>query len=209
MNTVQPLGVRGVLPAFVVGHELEERELAAIEAPGFLLQVAQQAGGYCMSYPSVVGVVLRLEANLAHGLEDAARAVRGFAAMAEDPDLRLLEREFPSLLPLVYTRGDEYSKPQLATLQSFVGRYFRAPGVESGIEAFLRCAACDPLDYFRGWRALSIASQRTCIDGNYPDVATDESELFDENMLAALARVARTLGFETPPRVFFMWENSD
>ncbi|WP_257459537.1 hypothetical protein [Archangium lipolyticum] len=63
------------------------------DTPSWLLRLDQQAGGYCMSYPSVLGAVLRLDANLERGRNDPARAVRGFQAMAEAPDMKLLERD--------------------------------------------------------------------------------------------------------------------
>ncbi|MFY0565697.1 hypothetical protein ACN28E_17890 [Archangium lansingense] len=225
MFFISPLGTGVILPAFVVGFELEGSALQAVahldDTPPWLLHLDQQAGGYCMSYPSVLGAVLRLKANLERGQNDPTRAVRAFKAMAEDPDMKLLEREFPALARLVYTRGDSYSKTELRSLGTFVRHYFDAPAFDSGIEAFVRCAETDPLDWFRGWRAFSctVRPERAAelVDVQAVDESSlnshnfllDDTEHFEEPMLNALTAMGPRLGIRTPPRVFFLWENSD
>jgi hypothetical protein len=68
--------------------------------PPWVVAVDQQAGELAISYPSVVGAVLRLEANADKAEKDIARLVRGFQLMAEDPDLGTLRREYPVLAGL-------------------------------------------------------------------------------------------------------------
>jgi hypothetical protein len=95
-RAIAPLETGWVLPAFVVGYEVAA---ANVEAPPWIIELQQQAGGYCMSYPTVVGAVLRLEANLDR-MPDGARLLRGLQAMAEDPDWATLRAEFPVLAAL-------------------------------------------------------------------------------------------------------------
>jgi hypothetical protein len=137
---ISPLGTGVILPAFVVGFELEGSALQAVhrldDTPPWLVQLDQQAGGYCMSYPSVLGAVLRLEANLERGRNDPAHVVRGFKAMAEDPDVKLLRREFPTLAGLVHTQGDPYPRADLRLLGLFLHRYFDAPAIRSEPRVF-------------------------------------------------------------------------
>src|SRR5687767_3700360 len=119
MLRIEPLGTDVFLPAFVVGYELPvgpARTFAnnvvdrLAPEPGPLLVLDQQAGGYCMRYPSIAGVVLRLEANDGKARAPLKDFIRGLKAMAEDPDLELLESEFPVLRQLVYTRGNPYEE---------------------------------------------------------------------------------------------------
>jgi TRAP-type C4-dicarboxylate transport system substrate-binding protein len=81
---IAPLETGWVLRAFVVGYEVAA---ANVEAPPWIIELQQRAGGYCMSYPTVVGAVRR---------PSAARV----QAMAEDPDWATLRAEFPVLAAL-------------------------------------------------------------------------------------------------------------
>lgn len=235
MLRVEPLGTEFFLPAFVVGYELENCDDHAeaherldrmpLDA-GPVLVLDQQAGGYCMRYPSVVGAVLRLEANDGNGRARFGDMVRAFRLMAEDPDLEALDRDFPSLRELVYTVGDPYTRVQLHRLQSFVRRFIEVPAMESGIEAFVRLEPCDTLYYFGGWQALSCRlvepGQRLgstygqpfptvyhVEEGNVSDLVCDDAAVLDEALLATVSRVGEKIGRTTPPRVFLLWENSD
>ena len=114
MLRIEPLGTRFILPAFVVGFELSgesERRIDDLDdSPAWLIALDQQAGGCCMSYPSVLGAVLRFADNGRHCRSDVREVTRGFQAMAEDPNIALLRREYPELAGLVYTRGAAYSR---------------------------------------------------------------------------------------------------
>jgi hypothetical protein len=152
--------------------------------------------------------------------------VRGLKAMAEDPDLDLLEAEFPALRELVYTIGMPYKELELRRLQSFVRRFIDTPLVESGIEAFVRYEPCDILYYFGGWNVLSwklvepdrrVGSicgddvpARYCVEqGNVCDLLCDDNNILDESLLETISRLGRRLGLAGPPRLFLLWENSD
>ena len=230
MIRIEPLGTGIFLPAFVVGYELlageEDSRLDSISPDGTpLLVLDQQAGGYCMSYPSVAGAVLRVEANDGNGTRAFADLVRGFKAMAEDPDLALLEAEFPSLRRLVYTTGGPYGRTDLQRAQGFLRRFVNVPGVEGGIEAFLRFGRCDVLDYFGGWNVLSCrltephrrrgslpTEAPACYrveQGNVSDLSCDDGDVLDEKLLGRVRELGRALGRDDDPRVFFLWENSD
>jgi hypothetical protein len=68
MVRIEPLGTGGaVLPAIVVGYEIPAEQNQRVEefdeSPDWIITLDQQAGGYCMCYPSVVGAVLRLADN--------------------------------------------------------------------------------------------------------------------------------------------------
>jgi hypothetical protein len=235
MLRIEPLGTDVFLPAFVVGYEIPDGAAGAIAdraldrlppEPGPLLVLDQQAGGYCMTYPSVAGVVLRLEANDGKARAPLKDLVRGLKAMAEDPDKPLLAREFPVLSELVHTRGDPYDKQDLRQLQSFVQRFIDTPPLESGLEAFVRFGPCDVLSYFGGWNVLSCRlvepdrrrgsicgddpPTRYCVEeGNVSDLLCDDRRVLDESLLQSVSHLGRQLGLEGSPRLFLLWENSD
>jgi hypothetical protein len=233
MLRIEPLGTGLFLPAFVVGYELPygadndgaNSALDRMPPDENLLVLDQQAGGYCMRYPSVAGAVLRLEANDGNGRRPFRDLVRGFRLMAEDPDLAALEAEFPTLRDLVYTVGDAYTTAQLHRIRSFVRRFVELPAVESGIEAFVRLEPCDALYYFGGWQVLScglgeLARRRgaylgepsTCYrveQGNVSDLVCTDSAVLDEELLARVTSLGAEIGRDGPPRVFLLWENSD
>src|SRR5579859_2864543 len=157
MIHLEPLGTDVILPAFVIGYELpipESNPDHLPDLPRWLVTVDQQAGGMCMSYPSVVGAVLRLEANRDRAKKDLGRLIRGLKYMAEDPNVGLLKRDYPVLSRLVATWGGEYPKNDLRDLQNVLSAHVWMPPLASGIEAFIRSEACDPLAYFNGWKML-------------------------------------------------------
>jgi hypothetical protein len=74
---IEPLGCGSILPAFVVGYPLaDDEELDALDVPPAIVVIEQQAGGVAMSYPVVMGAVLRLEANRHRGLRDLEPLLR-------------------------------------------------------------------------------------------------------------------------------------
>jgi len=118
---IEPLGCGTILPAFVIGHAVEvDDDLDRIDASPGIVVIGQQAGGSCMQYPVLIGALVRLEPNRHRGLHDLDALVRGFRAMAEDPDLALLEREYPVLRSLVQTKGAQYSPAELLSLQRYL-----------------------------------------------------------------------------------------
>jgi hypothetical protein len=221
---IEPLGTGVILPAFVVGYELsEESDARVCELDGsfpWMLTLYQQAGGYCMSYPIVFGCVLRFSDNAHRCRSNLGKVVRGFQAMAEDPNLKLLRSEYTALVTLVYTRGDNYDSEQLKRLKQYLELFFDIPPLESGIEAFVRMVHCDPMSYFAGWRMLSAIPKtepRQLYRGQ-SDTYIDESNLdaihltadvaFSEETVLALRDAGRQLRVDHL-RVFLLWENSD
>ena len=94
MLRIEPLGTQIVLPVFVVGYELSGESNFRVDefddSPDWLIALDHQAGGYCMTYPSVLGATLRFSDNGRRCRSDVATVTRGFQAMAEDPNLGLL-----------------------------------------------------------------------------------------------------------------------
>lgn len=224
MLRIEPLGTRFILPAFVVGFELSgesERRIDDLDdSPAWLIALDQQAGGHCMSYPSVLGAILRFADNGRRCRSDVGDLIRGFQALAEDPNIALLRRDYPELAELVYTRGDEYGRTQLLRLQRYVERFFDIPPIGSGLEAFVSMALCDPLAYFAGWQMLTAipkAEPRQLYRGQ-KSIYIDESniglleissnESFGEQALSVIRAFGNQLALGEV-RVFLLWENSD
>ncbi len=228
MICLEPLGTDVFLPAIVLGHEVPdavtaEQLDAALPAEGPIVCVHQQAGGYCMSYPTVVGALLRLAANRGRDGQPLDLLVRGLKAMAEDPDMQVL-RQHPALLALVYTHGRPYDPRELASLTRHLGRFLDVPAIASGIEAFVRFAPCDLLAVFRGWKVLSCRlpapdPARAPLyrnlpgqhfdDSNARDLIRDDKRTLGGDLLRELADVGQRLGLRDPPTAFLLWENSD
>jgi hypothetical protein len=223
MLCLETMGMEEVLPAVVVGFEVADdvaTDDAALPAPDpAVLSIAQQAGGRSMSYPTVVGAILPLAANVELGERGAADLIRGLRAMAEDPDEVVLEREFPALHAAVLTWGDPYQPEELRRLHARVARGFRLPPFESGIEAFIRCAPADPLTHVRDWRVFSCA-RRDPADGlaSVDDyvlraerhrLIVDDQRRFDEHLVQVLIATGERLGVTGAPRLFLLWSNSD
>ena len=149
MIHIEPLGTNVILPAFVIGYELplpSKNPDSLTDLPRWIVTLDQQAGGLSMSYPSVVGVVLRIEANLERGKKNLAHLVRGLKCMAEDPQVGILKRDYSVLSRLVATWGTEYTQADLRGLENLLSANMWMPPLRNGIEAFIRCAECDPLD---------------------------------------------------------------
>lgn len=229
MIHIEPLGTDVILPAFVIGYELplsRKNPDHLADLPRWIVTLDQQAGGMCMSYPSVVGTVLRLEANLERGKKNLAHLVRGMKCMAEDPKLGILKRDYLVLSRLVATWGTDYTNDQLRDLNNFLSANIWMPSVENGIEAFLRCAHCDPLDFFRGWKMLGCAvragnNRRGSIysldeshcyyveAGNLSDLTMTDDDEFGPEVMDVLGRFGQECGQSAGPAVFFLWENAD
>ena len=217
MITIEPLGTGGqILPAFIIGYDVtgnpdDQLRAAVPESEGPIVHIYQQAGGYGMSYPGIVGAVLRLEANRERGRRPLDPLIRGFRAMAEDPDMKVLE-EYPLLRRMVYTRGGPYSRADLHALGQLLGRYVRVPSILSGIEAFIRFEPCDVLAYFAGWRALScraVTSELSFEEVNLNELAREDSTVFASDLIDRIRDVGKRLGRDQPPGLFLLWENSD
>jgi hypothetical protein len=228
--SLEPLGTNVFLPGVLLGWELDSELRQRIEqfrdAPPWFFHVVQQAGGLCMSYPECAGMLLRFEGNKKGSLHNADRLIRGFRFMAEDPNLGVLEREYPILRDLVCTRGDAYPLDTLRTLDEFLADFIRLPALESGIEAFLRFRQCNVLEYFADWKALeshlrpeservgSAYSRNETIvyyveEANRNDVTRVEELAINEASLANLAACGYNLGLSNPVRAYLLWENSD
>ena len=226
---IEPLGCDRILPAIVIGYELDATTphnlVVASFAPAWFVALDQQAGGLGMSYPSVIGAVLRLEANRHHSQNDMAPLITGLKAMAEDPDITRLRRSFPLLHQLVATHGEPYTQTELNTLESFLAEYVVLPPIEYGIEAFIRFTIGQALDYFDGWHVMQCIPnsqmathkplysdlQHTHVvdESNIATIDIDETITFDTHLLAQLRSLGHHLGYTTNPRIFLLWENSD
>src|SRR5262249_8811240 len=223
MIRIEPLGTGVVLPAVAIGYEIasteQDQQVERFdEAPGWIITLDQQAGGYCMRYPSVVGAVLRLADNPERCRGDLGYVVRGFRAMAEDPDVTVLRREYPVLHELVYTRGDDYTDRQLEGLARFLGKFFDLPAFASGCEAFVRFGPCNVCSVFGGWRMLRAAPTpdlRQLYEGfralhvddsNIGGVTFSADTVFGWTTLSEVEAVGARIGAEGP-RAFLLWEN--
>lgn len=232
MLRIEPHGTNVILPAFVVGFEVFGESDFRIDdlddSPTWLIALDHQAGGYCMTYPTVVGAVLRIADNSHHCRADVASVTRGFQAMAEDPDLAVLQTEFPALASIVCTQGDAYDMESLVRLHRFVERYFHIPMIESGIEALVRMEHCDPLHYFADWRMLSVTPKsethhpfndrkpNNLIDSNIDSMRLTTDDTFGDRQLQLIRELGTQLRVARNDHttrdhlgVFLLWENSD
>lgn len=206
-----------VLPAFFIGFDAADRRTAEVpsgpleEPPPWFIALEHTSEGYCMSYPSLFGTLLRLEDNLERGRNNPAEALRAAKGMQED--FRMLEREYPDLWRLLGTHGGDYPRQALDTLESFLRRHFDAPALVGGVEAFVQCDGTDPLAHFRGWRVLSFFLAEDTYDDGEPwfqwRIDSKASHPFDAPTLEAITRYGRQLGFSDPPRVYYLWGNCD
>lgn len=205
-----------ILPAFFIGFD--EADMGSADSasgppedpPPWLIFLDHTSEGYCMRYPSLCGVVLRLEDNLERG-RNPAEALHLLKAMQEGT--QLLERDFRDLWLLLGTPGGDYPREALDTLDSFLRRHFDVPAVVGGVEAFIQCDGTDPLAYFRGWRVLSFFLAEDTYETGEPwlhwRIDSQASQPFDAATLEAIIRYGRQLGFRGPPRVYFLWSNID
>ncbi len=211
-----------ILPAVVIGFEIDDdkklRELTGL--PSWLFIIEQQAGGLCMTHPSVLGMVLRLGVNVDKGKPGLAEVLRAMEAMAEDPDMDILHTDFPYLVELVKTWGTDYDYTELKCLHEFISTGLNLPEFESGLEAFLRCAPGDPMAFFSGWRVLTCYLKPE-LQAEYPpaiylwdsltdpDFICDDNLVFNENIIKALIGYGEELTGQSKPQIFLLWQNSD
>jgi len=225
MIAIEPQGTGVLLPAFVVGFEVpaeepHDRVSSWRSSPDWIVVVDQQAGGMCMRYPVVAGVVLRFADNRDRFQREPDFVIRGFGAMAEDPQLDVLERDYSVLRGLVGTHGSDYNPQELRSLEAFLTRYVEVPAMESGFEAFIRFSACDILRYFAGWRLLLVEvlppyreayGDVHCPrveDGELGRFAFRNDAMLNEEKVAGLRRLGELLG-QSEARAFLLWENCD
>ncbi|HEX2621126.1 MAG TPA: hypothetical protein VHL11_13285 [Phototrophicaceae bacterium] len=222
---IEPLGIEEIMPAFVIGYEFDDDQLLRINEkenlPNWFISLRQQAGGYSMRYPSVSGAVLRLASNLDRMGTQGYELVAGLQLMAEDPNIPELEAKFPILRKLVYI-GD-YNADHLQQLQTFLAQYLTLPPIETGIEAYIQFALCDPLDYFGGWHVMQYkyndpVSGSIYLDsrnfywveeGNLSDLILTDDIDYASELNNWLTKIALSEGIDSPPRIFLLWENSD
>lgn len=229
---IEPLGTEILLPAIVIGYEIdfcfEDLPLGDLpDHPPWILSIFHQAGGYCMCNPGYVGLVLRLTANIDKSPANLPFLIQGFQAMAEDPRIGVLKRKYPVLHSMVATWGQNYSPQELTRFSAFLADYLNLPAIERGIEALIQFVSCDPLEYFSGWKILSVTidkrsapaslyqfeSPQTTVyhlDSIPPQglILADDTQV-SEGTMSQLIEFGKKLGIETPPRVFLLWENSD
>ncbi len=188
-----------LLPAFFFGFKLgADSTIATNDAPPWLLLLEHTVGGVAMTYPTLLGVVLRLGANLERGVGQPADVMRAFVSQ----DYALLRRDFPALAPLLLGTDGSYRQAALHTLGSFLQRHFHLPDLVEGQEALVQFEVTDPLAWFRGWRVFS----RHEVESR---VVSHDEERFEAPLLDALIAFARQHQVPGRPRLFFLWENSD
>lgn len=221
MTRIWTLGSDAVLPAFVVGYEYSR--LAPVEVigsikdrPSWLLTLEHQAGGYDVNAFATVGAVLRLEANPDRATRVPTTLIEGLKAMAEDPDMKVLAGH-PVLKGLVRTTGKPYPKSDLQSLEAYLSTFYKVPPIESGIEALVQHAVCDPLQFFEGWKMAGrtpdgARSKPTFLarsfDGDQIPLADDE--VFTAGVLGYLRSFEHLSGYPLKqPRVYLLWQNSD
>ena len=213
--SVEPLGSGSVMPAFALGFEAFHENHSVWEqfeagVPRWVMEVDQQAGGYCMSYPTVTGALLRLSANAEHAHLDPSPLVEALQLMAEDPDEEALRTRYPSLNEVWGTHGAPYGRTQLSCLEAALGRHFSLPPLSDGIEAFVRFQADAALDCLFGWTMVSIDPHVETLEGEGWSGLWTERERFGPDHLAFLRRIGHRLFPEHgEPRLFLVWENSD
>ncbi|HVE40223.1 MAG TPA: hypothetical protein VNM14_10070 [Planctomycetota bacterium] len=214
------------LPALVVGYDVTGIQDGILTgfmdpAPDWLTLLSPQAGGLGISYPRVMGAVLRLEANAARGRALLTPFVLALRAMGESDDKVPFEPEFKALNSLMETHGDPYSAEQLALLNSIAGRYLDLPPFESGVEALVRSGAADPLRYLADWGVMTyrVAEGRTHpYTTTPPPYRVEESNVLDlvtvdeipyRRIHEPLCSLARWFARQKEPGIRLLWENSD
>lgn len=229
LMTFEPMGCEGVLPAVVIGHDISDwRNIPDIQLglagslpqANWFMRVGPQVGGYVMSYPEVLGLMLRLESNVQWARKDPSRWLRGLRAMAEDPDYDLLKREYPGLHSCTGTWGEPYRPEDLSLLHEEISGAFALPEFDGGLEAFVRFKACDLLQVFGGWRVLGLHTPlgvEPVAGGFLYDFLSAHELVRDEDVCLTLESLRalqlyceRFAGARLPPpRAWLVWENSD
>jgi hypothetical protein len=219
LSQITVLGTGDLMPVLVYGFEATKLSVDSGaqfclpldgDAPDWLIAAFVQAGGYSMSYYSVVGAVFRLADNAARANKDPSKLLRSFHLMAEDPDLPALKREFPRLVNLCATRGKPYDSAQLATIGQWIQSYFPVPSPQGGLEAFMRLGHPSDEQMF-GWNHLHVKNSPRVLE----DLAVREAVVvrgkFGPNERRLLKQIGERL-FSGPaalPQLYLVWENSD
>ena len=224
MIHIEPLGTEIILPGFIIGWEENSTVTELVkgyfkEIPNWLITVDQQSGGYSMFYPSVVGVILRLQDNIKYIRQDPMKFIKGFELMAEDPSINQLKQDYPLLAEMVWTKGDEYTYPTLQEFHKYLTGYVSVPLISKGWEAYIEFEPVNPLAYFDNWYMLCVEKPEKAVDNhknsndiyldgsNIKQVSLNSDKKFTEEIYSTLLAIRN--GGEGPPRIYFMWENSD
>jgi hypothetical protein len=214
------------LPALIVGYDvtgIKESMLVHLmdPFPDWLTLLSPQAGGYGISYPRLMGAVLRLERNAERGRVPLTPFVLALRAMGESSYDVPFEPEFSPFSGLMETHGNPYSAERLSLLNSVAGRYLHLPPFESGIEALVQVDTADPLRYLADW---SVMTYRVLDGRNHPYAKTPPpysveqrnvsdlvtaGELPYRGIHEALISLARYFARQKEPRIWLLWENSD
>ena len=193
---------RWAVPALVVGFS--PCGLEALPGTGpvspWLLRMTVQAGGLSMSYPTLLGCLIRLEQNAERWQPGPGlpRVLQGLRAMAEDPDEVLLQSQFPELKGAWGTWGEAYRPDVLQRLHRFLRLALPCPGLDEGLEAMVRFEPGDPLAWLRGVRLLELR----------PGTEPGEGQTFDESVMTHLALLGLELNLGAV-RTYLVWTNSD
>lgn len=216
-------GVPDLLPALIVGFPLRDdyaRRIDAAPRPArWLMHLSHQTGGYACGHVDVLGLALPLAANRRRLGDGAARALRAFAAMAEDPDYALLEREFPQVRPLVGTFGEPYDHHQLRALRTFLEPTLSLALV-GGEEAWVRtglapadllgwsCYSLGVCSLEGGWTTVPLRLDDFTLTRSPQRFTVDTRAVFDRDGLALLTDVGRRFDLRDLA-VHLAWNNSD
>jgi len=165
-----------------------------------LVELRHSVGGYACGMTTLLGVLLRLDAQPADASSRRA-LVELFQLMAQDPDFHAIAKRAPELRSLVGTSGTPYSTTELARLHRWVHRVFACPPFERGVEAAVCMKACNPLAVFAGCRALVA----TVADDQ---VSFTDGQSFDGKLLHQLVGLGAKLGL-ADPRCSLLWVNCD
>jgi len=218
MIEIETLLTGCILPAFVVGYEVGNvhHEDPNLPPDGEILVLGLQTGGYSVGLATVVGAVLRLEANAHFGNGDVPNLVRGIKAMAQDPDYALLEREHPLLRSFTGTSGEPFSRADLRLLDLILKRYFNTPAICEGVEAIVQFENCNPLDYFAGWNVLTakrkshVPQDRYYFDEDLKNhLHLEDAVPLDAALIRHLCDVGMSFARQGHPRIYLLWENCD
>jgi hypothetical protein len=213
------------LPALVVGYDvtgIKDGLLAGFmePAPEWLTLLSPQAGGHGISYPSLMGTVLRLEANAACGRAPLTPFIVALHAMGESYDVPF-DPVFSTLSALMETHGDPYSAEQFAILNSLAGQYLALPPFESGVEALVRTKAANPLQYLADWSVMTyrvMEGRKHPYSTTPPPYSVEDSNVSDlmtaddlpyRRIHEALCSLARYFARQKEPGIWLLWENSD
>jgi len=215
LSQLTALGTGDLMPALLYGFEFpdaaeappEHSSSPPEEPPDWLITTSVQAGGYSMSYYTVVGAVFRIADNTSHALQDPTPFIRLFHLMAEDSDIRAIERDFPQQRELCGTWGAAYNSNQLGRLDRWLRRFFSLPSPRDGLEAFVRLGM--PTEHqMLGWTHLHVLNPPQTLEGLGVQAALTTRDAFgppDDDFLQAMG--SRIGG--RAPELYLVWENSD